>query len=382
MNWFENTLGITSSASNDPGFQVNEEVQYYSVSVQQWIPARVLRYDSVTKTYNLDCKPEVTPDRIRRPPPASPSSPSGGFVQIFAAGSDVQYYSASVQTWIPAVVKSWDAQQNLYDLNVKPQVAPDRIRWSVEEGVKGRNHPSQESETTARTNFDLAREDRKEPARVSFSGLPAISESGGGSPQMTNKDFSEQLRAIQLEHEKKYRELESQFRITAQENEELEYRLKIAGQERDRSVELESKLEEMVRRNEEGNHALVETEQRYDESERRCLTVQRELAEVKRTLERTEQDLRSSQNSKNMVDPVELERVKARCQQLVESKRDMEEDLLEKESQLESALIKLQLKNKEVKALYEGFQLLKEEERSITEKLTQRVEENRKYIMA
>jgi len=393
MRWFENSFGVTAS-SNSGGYEVGEKVEYYSVSVQQWIPAKILKYDSVTNTYNLDCKPEVTPDRIRRPQATSPvASPSDGNAQQFPANADVEYYSASVQTWIPAVIQSFNPTHNLYDLNVKPQVSADRIRWPVDPGVvPEREYQSQASAATARTNLDMGREGRKEPARVSFSGLAAISESSGNSPQMNSKDFSEHLLAVQREHEEKYRELEEHFRAAGQEKEELEYKLKIAERERERCAELESKLEAMERMNAEGHRvmqeeqrAMQEGERRYDESERKRSLYEEEVGEMKKKLERAERQLAEKAwelESQPKPDLKEIDRMKSRCQQLVESKRDMEEDLLEKESRLESALIRLQLKEKEIKALHEGFQRLKDEEQEITNKLTQRMEENRKYILA
>eukprot|EP00929_Paragymnodinium_shiwhaense_P090842 TRINITY_DN50940_c0_g1_i1.p1 TRINITY_DN50940_c0_g1~~TRINITY_DN50940_c0_g1_i1.p1 ORF type:complete len:613 (+),score=107.61 TRINITY_DN50940_c0_g1_i1:76-1914(+) len=46
-------------------FSVNEVVEYYSSSAQQWIRALVLAVNA-SGTYHLDCKPDVRPDRMRK----------------------------------------------------------------------------------------------------------------------------------------------------------------------------------------------------------------------------------------------------------------------------------------------------------------------------
>jgi len=47
---------------------------------------------------------------------------------IFSPGTDVQYFSGSIQKWIDAVVVSFDASLGTYDLSVKKNVPPDRVR--------------------------------------------------------------------------------------------------------------------------------------------------------------------------------------------------------------------------------------------------------------
>jgi hypothetical protein len=49
------------------GCVVGSQVEHYSCTLQRWVPARVVAV-STNGTYNLDCKPSVTADRIRFSP--------------------------------------------------------------------------------------------------------------------------------------------------------------------------------------------------------------------------------------------------------------------------------------------------------------------------
>lgn len=104
----------SSAAEHQPG----ERVEYFAASAQKWIPAQVL---SVTPTgnYNLDCKPDVPPDRIRKQ--------AGNATASYSAGDRVEYFGATAQTWIAAQVVTANAD-GTYDLDCKPGVAADKIR--------------------------------------------------------------------------------------------------------------------------------------------------------------------------------------------------------------------------------------------------------------
>eukprot|EP00973_Karenia_brevis_P057760 8034983-Karenia_brevis.AAC.1 len=53
-------------------FPIGALVEYHSTSSGKWIAAKVTAYNASKATYNLDCKPEVPPIRIRpRPNPGN-----------------------------------------------------------------------------------------------------------------------------------------------------------------------------------------------------------------------------------------------------------------------------------------------------------------------
>jgi len=76
-------------------YNAGDMVEYYSASQGTWILAKVLQFNAARGTYNLDCKPEVTPDKIRpkgsagsAAPPPAPSQSNGGawnFMQNFGS---------------------------------------------------------------------------------------------------------------------------------------------------------------------------------------------------------------------------------------------------------------------------------------------------------
>jgi len=110
-------------------YQIGAMVEYFSASQNSWISAKVLALNA-NGTYNLDCKPDVAPDKIRKPEQQSqdarPAAKAG-----FAEGDAVEYYSATHQKWIPAKVISVNAS-GTYDLDCKPDVPADKIRGGSE----------------------------------------------------------------------------------------------------------------------------------------------------------------------------------------------------------------------------------------------------------
>jgi hypothetical protein len=101
------TNGSTAS------FAVGDIVEYYSVSQNGWIPAKVLAI-TPSGTYNLDCKPDVPADKLRRPNSGPPineiprplhqTQPAGGATATYAVGDSLEYYSVSKGGWIPCRV--------------------------------------------------------------------------------------------------------------------------------------------------------------------------------------------------------------------------------------------------------------------------------------
>jgi len=136
MSWFGNWGGGTGNQvpSTNARYAVGDIVEYYSASQGTWIPAKVLQVNP-SGTYNLDCKPEVPPDKIR-PRGGGGSVGSTSNVPVatgnsqYRVGDTVEYYSASAGNWIPAKILQVNADRGTYNLDCKPEVTPDKIRPS------------------------------------------------------------------------------------------------------------------------------------------------------------------------------------------------------------------------------------------------------------
>jgi len=110
-------------------YSAGEMVEYFSATTQRWIPAKVVSVNG-NGTYNLDCKPEVQVDKIRRPSGAGAggnTSTSSTPLGTYAVGDMVEYFSASQNDWILAKVTAVNPK-GTYDLDCKPQVPPNKIR--------------------------------------------------------------------------------------------------------------------------------------------------------------------------------------------------------------------------------------------------------------
>lgn len=103
----------------------NEVVEYFSATQNKYIPAKVLKVNA-NGTYNLDCKPEVPADKIRKVQGAVPQAVAGGAAQ-FREGDAVEYFSATQNKYIPAKVMRVNPN-GTYNLDCKPEVPPDKIR--------------------------------------------------------------------------------------------------------------------------------------------------------------------------------------------------------------------------------------------------------------
>lgn len=113
--------GAVAEADDGP-LEAGAEVEYYSATHGTWVPAKVLSKNAAgtgTHVYNLDVKPDAPRNKIRWP-----ATQRGG---AFTEGDDVEYFSATQGRWISAVVKKV-TQGGLYDLDVKPGVAADKVR--------------------------------------------------------------------------------------------------------------------------------------------------------------------------------------------------------------------------------------------------------------
>jgi len=119
-------IGTDVTVDSQPGgFRVGATVEYYSASLNKWIPAKVLSVNA-DGTYNLDCKPEVTADKIRPAAWQAPGSDNGSSTS-YSANDVVEYYATSLSKWIPAKVVSTNTN-GTYNLDCKPDVPADRVR--------------------------------------------------------------------------------------------------------------------------------------------------------------------------------------------------------------------------------------------------------------
>ena len=60
--------GTTQEAGAPPEYFDGMVVEYFSGTLNAWIPAKIVKYNPERGTYNLDCKPDVPISRIRPPP--------------------------------------------------------------------------------------------------------------------------------------------------------------------------------------------------------------------------------------------------------------------------------------------------------------------------
>lgn len=109
---------LKRKASNGE-FEVGTEVQYFSEVAQRYIEATVeavMKEADGSLIYDLNVKKGVQPDHLR----------AGN--EVYKEGDDVEYWSVSVKTWVPAKVTKFDAAAQLCDLDVKPLAPAYRVR--------------------------------------------------------------------------------------------------------------------------------------------------------------------------------------------------------------------------------------------------------------
>ncbi|CAD7960478.1 unnamed protein product [Amoebophrya sp. A120] len=196
-SWLSNMMsegGASGNTETGP-YAAGQAVEYYSGTLQNWMPAKILQFNSYSNTYNLDCKPEVPLNRIRPLSDGSnvvgggggnsPASrvtvsstsgvtPAGGTATEsvnYSVGMQVEYYSATAQSWIPAKIQYVNAD-GTYNLDCKPLVAKDRIRPMV---IGGGGAPvGQQSQQLPGSSAS---------SLVSPAGNPSSSSSGAPQPQ-------------------------------------------------------------------------------------------------------------------------------------------------------------------------------------------------------
>eukprot|EP00439_Symbiodinium_sp_Y106_P073502 s377_g13.t2 len=127
MAWFSWAGSWTEpDGDSSEAFKLGEVVEYYSASQGSWIPAKVVAVNA-KGTYDLDCKPGVPRQKIRSCAAARESRLSASGVLEFEPGEVVEYFSASQSDWILAKVLSINPN-GTYNLDCKPDVPPERVR--------------------------------------------------------------------------------------------------------------------------------------------------------------------------------------------------------------------------------------------------------------
>jgi len=115
-------------------FTIGSSVEYFSSSLNCWVVAQVLDFDSNRGLYELTCKSQVPAHKMRTPQlQMAQDKPSFEHRSTppswFPPGHSVEYESASAEgCWIPAVVVAYYADTGLYDLDCKGQVPREKIR--------------------------------------------------------------------------------------------------------------------------------------------------------------------------------------------------------------------------------------------------------------
>lgn len=110
------------SPSSPGGFAVGDSVEYFSSSAGTWISARVLAINP-RGTYNLDCKPDVLPSKMR----LCWGRPGLSLRGTFGVGEAVEYYSNTHGGWIATKVVTACPNGN-FNLECKPDVPCAKMR--------------------------------------------------------------------------------------------------------------------------------------------------------------------------------------------------------------------------------------------------------------
>eukprot|EP00933_Yihiella_yeosuensis_P063077 TRINITY_DN66146_c0_g1_i1.p1 TRINITY_DN66146_c0_g1~~TRINITY_DN66146_c0_g1_i1.p1 ORF type:complete len:514 (+),score=109.84 TRINITY_DN66146_c0_g1_i1:201-1544(+) len=126
-------------------------VEYHSVSMGSWIPAKLIRAGGQPGTFDLDCKDAVDIKKIRLPGGGGGASSysgggcGGGGGSGASGGARLQiqmgslcFYKSSTHGWIPAKVMSQQSPE-VYDLDVKPGV-PAQSVYPLMDGVMVEYH--------------------------------------------------------------------------------------------------------------------------------------------------------------------------------------------------------------------------------------------------
>lgn len=94
----------------------------YESGTYGWMDAVVQTYNDSDGTYNLDVRQHAAADKI------APAKDDVGEREAWPPGTMAAYLSASVNTWLPAVVSSFNETDGTYNLDVRDHADVDRIR--------------------------------------------------------------------------------------------------------------------------------------------------------------------------------------------------------------------------------------------------------------
>ncbi|CAK9025980.1 unnamed protein product [Durusdinium trenchii] len=130
-------------------YAVGEQVEYWSVTSQRWMPAIVEHLHAEAKTCDLSVKPGAPLSRVRKVPGSATMAPIFKGVRAtishgvgvpppplacsFKGGDQVQYYSETKQRWMETtVIRIYEQEGNIcYDLDCKKGVFADKVRSSL-----------------------------------------------------------------------------------------------------------------------------------------------------------------------------------------------------------------------------------------------------------
>eukprot|EP00930_Biecheleria_cincta_P045537 TRINITY_DN3137_c0_g1_i1.p1 TRINITY_DN3137_c0_g1~~TRINITY_DN3137_c0_g1_i1.p1 ORF type:complete len:870 (+),score=175.86 TRINITY_DN3137_c0_g1_i1:95-2704(+) len=169
-------------------FPVGALVEYESTTAAGWIPAKVIKHRS-DGLYDLDCKPGVPPSKVRSQDFALPEYEVGGMVD---------YFSHTTGGWIPARVKVYNGLAGTYDLDVKANVHPSRIRHQItgDTGIDARTPTHVPSLKGLGQRLEVVREE-------SWAEREAAAEEVGGSSSSRSVPSTlepDQAKPLQLVH--------------------------------------------------------------------------------------------------------------------------------------------------------------------------------------
>mmetsp|Transcript_8766 Transcript_8766/g.24345 ORF Transcript_8766/g.24345 Transcript_8766/m.24345 type:complete len:663 (-) Transcript_8766:230-2218(-) len=93
----------------------------YESGTYGWLGAEIEAFNESDGTYNLSVRPHAALEKVA---PAMDVKES----EAWPPGTPVQYLSASINQWLPAVIMSYNEKDRTYNLDVRDHADPDRIR--------------------------------------------------------------------------------------------------------------------------------------------------------------------------------------------------------------------------------------------------------------
>jgi len=111
--------------------------RYYS-DTHGWMPCSVLRFHGSDGTYDLDVRQRASPGKI---------APSSSHPWPF--DTNVFYHSQTSGAWMPAIVVSFNASNGTYNLTIRENAEPARIRARPVLGISNQQHMASNRTTSA-----------------------------------------------------------------------------------------------------------------------------------------------------------------------------------------------------------------------------------------